>query len=689
MLRRLGLYAVLLFAFALCSCDGDLSDLPGDIDVDIDGIDIDFGDIDWGDLPEIDKDAEEEEEGEIPDTDKVDEADQDPDPVDVDKDSDVEPDADADIETDEDADEDVVETQGCGNLQVPETFVFQDATVGQVASGLIEITNQPSEGANGPTVTATQFEFLENPMNVFSIMNVPPIQLPSEAATSLNVICLMTLPGQYTGRLKITFGPTACEADRTAEVELVCNSELAILYTHPKTIEFGYVPLGDSETVEIAVANQGTLDLVVLSDPSMDSPVEGVFTIVNDAEHPSIGGETIEMGNAKIVAIRFQPAEATYYHGALLIETNDSQRALEASGTREARSTYRIPLIGRGIFECPTGYTHQGKSCIKTNDNGVVTGCIPGARKCSDEGEAFQVCNDDGLGWGEDQFCENGMECIGGSCLWQLCEPGARRCAGVVEYTCLESGMEYNDGTICRDSNYCTEDTCEWGKVPSCQYLDVSDTLCDDSNGCTAHVCDPLEGCLLDETATAALNDTPLRRPGKPVPGRVFVQKRGLPDRPADHLQRLQPLYERRLRPVRGLRFRAAERLLQRPGCMYQFRPLQIGALPFLRRPHRPLRSGRRNALLRRHPLHRSSGTDLRRAGRGLQRWSFLHRRHLRCGNRLSVHRPYRSGLRRRQPLHHERSVHGGENLRGRSGGIPGRREVVHRRGDLRPRNGS
>ncbi len=502
MLRRLGLITCLLFSFVLWSCEGDLSDAVGDIDIDLDT------EIDW---PEIDinpdKDVEEIPDVDVDDSTDVDvDPDVDPDLQDTDEIVDVDDDGDDDLDTDEVADEDVIETQGCGQLQVPETFTFQSATVGQIASGLIEITNQPSEGSNGPTVQATQFEFLENPQSVFSIMNVPPVNLPSQTSTSLNVICLMTMPGQYTGRLKVTFGPMACENSRTAEIELVCNSEMAILHTHPKVIEFGYVPQGTSETIEIAIANQGTLNLSIYSEPSVESAVEGVFTLVSDTEHPSVNGSTIEMGNAVVVSIRFQPPEATYYHGALVVETNDSQLAL---GSTDGHGFYRIPLIGRGIFNCPEGYTHQGKTCLQTNTSGVVTGCIPGTRKCSDEGEAYQVCKDDGTGWEADTFCDEGMECLNGACLWQLCEPGVRRCAGVVEYTCLENGMEYNGGTVCRDTNFCTEDTCEWGKVPSCQYTQVGESLCDDVNPCTVHVCDPIDGCLLDDAATEALNDTP------------------------------------------------------------------------------------------------------------------------------------------------------------------------------------
>ena len=151
----------------------------------------------------------------------------------------------------------------------------------------------------------------------------------------------------------------ACENSQTAEIELVCNSEMAILHTHPKVIEFGYVPQGTSETIKIAIANQGTLNLSIFSEPTVESAVEGVFTLVSDANIPSVNGSTIEMGNAVVVSIRFQPPEATYYHGALVIETND-----RPIGFRNHRrhGFYRIPLIGRGIFNCPEGLRAPGKN---------------------------------------------------------------------------------------------------------------------------------------------------------------------------------------------------------------------------------------------------------------------------------------------------------------------------------------
>lgn len=83
--------------------------------------------------------------------------------------------------------------------------------------------------------------------------------------------------------------------------------------------------------------------------------------------------------------------------------------------------------------------------------------CEPGARRCLDDGETVEICDDLGSGFTETIVCEDNQFCSDGFCSAQVCIPDSTFCVGDFSIaTCNDRGSAF-ETVPCADSAYCEE----------------------------------------------------------------------------------------------------------------------------------------------------------------------------------------------------------------------------------------
>lgn len=389
----------------------------------------------------------------------------------------------------------------------------------QAASLSFTLSNGAAAKAEEITVTSVELNLSSDPDLAIDECS-PPYTLKPGEEQDCSITCLPTDLGAHDGTLRVV-GRSADGTPLEVRVEVHCGTAIPMLKIDPAVVEFGYVPQGESAFRFVSIGNAGLSTLELSTVRLVDDPQD--FEILT-ADRAAITGE-YEMSSGVVFEIRFTPSEEQQQLVFLEIESNDPQTG-----------TFRIPISGRALADCPENTTEEGASCLST--------CLPGMRRCGDISETPLLCSEDGSAWEDRPACGENQRCEGGFCVWSICDVGAVFCSDGASEVCGDSGDEVKrttacsddpdcpdicipgggcsypqDNHYCFDSNRCTNDVCEKGSGCSnpfnsepCEDKDLCTQNsvctngacrgvpvdCDDSKVCTRDACDPLSGCFYD-----------------------------------------------------------------------------------------------------------------------------------------------------------------------------------------------
>ncbi|MCB9531191.1 MAG: hypothetical protein H6700_05455 [Myxococcales bacterium] len=291
--------------------------------------------------------------------------------------------------------------------------------------------------------------------------------------------------------------------------------------------------------------------LASLTGCGTDSPVFGTFgDVVSDVgtgdgggggasceQHSDCaGGEVCREGVCVAVDARVCEPGAGSCDGNVAVVCNDAGTSLQrincgddacVAGTEGATCLSQACDAGevgcidaRTPYQCVDG-TRQLGSC--GGDTGCVAGecqaqvCEPRSRTC--DGDTVVVCDAAGLTQSTVrcdlvpacQSAAGGCECVEGTCLPLVCEPGGSRCDGDDVLVCNATGSAEVVSSTCSDgfvcvAGQCTSDSCEIG---SARCVGESLVTCDGSGrpierNCAAEFawCDATAGACVPQVCT-------------------------------------------------------------------------------------------------------------------------------------------------------------------------------------------
>lgn len=154
-------------------------------------------------------------------------------------------------------------------------------------------------------------------------------------------------------------------------------------------------------------------------------------------------------------------------------------RACDA-GTQDCAGVRVFTTCNETGDDSVTDACDEGFYCLDAGDtiSCEPQTCEPGDRRCRDDGETVEICDDLGSGFTEVIECDGTQFCSDGFCSAQVCIPDSEFCVGDFSIaTCNDRGSAF-ETVPCGDSSYCeeTEVTAE----------------------CLEQICEPDEGRCVD-----------------------------------------------------------------------------------------------------------------------------------------------------------------------------------------------
>ncbi len=133
-------------------------------------------------------------------------------------------------------------------------------------------------------------------------------------------------------------------------------------------------------------------------------------------------------------------------------------RACQA-GTQDCNGVQVYTTCNETGDDSTTSLCEEGTYCLDGGDtiSCEPQTCTPGARRCIDETEMVEVCDEFGAGFVEGASCEDSQFCTGGICSAQVCIPSTLFCVGDFSIATCDSRGSSFETVPCGESFYCEE----------------------------------------------------------------------------------------------------------------------------------------------------------------------------------------------------------------------------------------